>query len=55
VLRLRRRRVELGAFQDGNGTLSLVVPFPAWEDLLLISLDEILFYGADNVQLMRRI
>jgi uncharacterized membrane protein len=54
VLRLGRRRLELGAFQDGNGTLRLVVPFPAWEDLLLISIDEILFYGADSVQLMRR-
>jgi hypothetical protein len=51
---LGRRRLELGAFQDGNGTLRLVVPFPAWADLLLISLDEILFYGADSVQLMRR-
>jgi hypothetical protein len=41
VLWLGRRRLELGAFQDGNVTLRLVVPFPAWEDLLLISLHEI--------------
>jgi len=54
LLRLGQRRLELGAFHDRDGALRLVVPFPTWEDLLLISLDEILSYGADSVQVMRR-
>jgi uncharacterized membrane protein len=32
----------------------LVVVFPSWEDFLRLALDEIRFYGAESVQVMRR-
>jgi len=34
--------------------LRLVVPFPTWDDLLRLAFDEICFYGATSVQVMRR-
>jgi len=37
-----------------DGKLRLVVPFPAWEDFLLLAFDEIRSYGAGSVQVMRR-
>jgi uncharacterized membrane protein len=54
LLRLGRRHLEIGAFRDGEGKLRLVVPFPTWDDYLLLALDEIRAYGADSVQVMRR-
>ena len=49
-----RRHLEIGAFRDSAGELRLVVPFPAWTDILLLAFDEILAYGASSVQVMRR-
>ncbi len=54
LLRLGRRCLEIGAFRDGQGQLRLIVPFPAWDDFLRLALDEIQSYGADSVQVMRR-
>ncbi len=54
LLRLGRCRLDIGAFRDGQGQLRLVVPFPRWEDFLRLALDEIQSYGADSVQVMRR-
>jgi uncharacterized membrane protein len=54
LLRLGLRHLEIGAFRDRNGKLRLVVPFPAWEDFLRLAFDEILSYGANSVQVMRR-
>lgn len=54
LIRLGRSRLEIGVYQDGQGALRLVVPFPSWEDLLLLALDEIRSYGANSVQVMRR-
>ncbi|HJU12564.1 MAG TPA: DUF2254 family protein, partial [Candidatus Binataceae bacterium] len=54
LLRLGRRRLEIGAFRDDAGTLRLAVPYPAWEDFLRLALDEIRFCGATSVQVMRR-
>jgi uncharacterized membrane protein len=54
LLRLGLRHLEIGAFRDSNGKLRLVVPFPAWEDFLRLAFDEILSYGANSVQVMRR-
>jgi uncharacterized membrane protein len=34
--------------------LRLVVPFPAWDDLVLLAFGEICFCGATSVQVMRR-
>jgi uncharacterized membrane protein len=54
LIRLGRRRLEIGAFQDAQGKVRLVVDFPAWEDFLRLACDEIRFYGATSVQVMRR-
>jgi uncharacterized membrane protein len=55
LLRLARRRLEIGSFCDGEGTLRLVVSFPTWEDFLRLSFDEIQTYGAGSVQVVRRL
>jgi uncharacterized membrane protein len=54
LLRLGRRRLDVGAFADDAGQLRLVVPFPTWDDFLLLALDEIRACGAGSVQVMRR-
>lgn len=54
LLRLAQRQLEIGAFPDSEGKLRLVVPFPTWDDLLRLAFDEIHSYGANSVQVMRR-
>jgi uncharacterized membrane protein len=54
LVRLGERQLEIGAYRDSDGNLRLVVPFPTWDDLLRLALDEILFCGATSVQVMRR-
>ena len=54
LLRLGRRELEIGEFRDHDGQLRLVIPFPTWEDFLRLALDEIRYYGAQSVQVMRR-
>ena len=54
LIRLGRRRLEIGTFRDAEGGLRLLVVFPAWEDFLVLAFDEIRFYGATSIQVMRR-
>jgi uncharacterized membrane protein len=54
LLRLGSRRLEIGAFRDHEAKIRVVVPFPSWEDFLRLAFDEIRFYGATSVQVMRR-
>jgi uncharacterized membrane protein len=54
LLHLGRRRLEIGAFRDGAGSLRLAVPFPDWEDFLMLALEEIRHYGAQSKHVMRR-
>lgn len=54
LIRLGRRRLEVGAFRDGQGKLRLLVAFPTWEDFLVLAFDEIRFYGSTSIQVMRR-
>jgi uncharacterized membrane protein len=54
LLRLGQRKLEIGSFRDNDGKLRLVVPVPSWDDLVLLAFDEICFYGASSVQVMRR-
>ena len=54
LLRLGGRELEIGDFQDRDGQLRLIVPYPAWEDFVRLALDEIASYGAQSVQVMRR-
>jgi uncharacterized membrane protein len=54
LLRLGRRRLEIGAFRDRAGALRLVVPYPEWDDFLTLAFDEIRYCGSTSVQVMRR-
>jgi uncharacterized membrane protein len=54
LMRLGLRQIDEGQFRGRDGALRLVVPFPTWEDFLLLAFDEIRFYGATSVQVMRR-
>ena len=54
LIRLGRRRLEIGAFRDSKNNLRLLMRFPAWEDFLRLAFDEIQSYGATSVQVMRR-
>jgi uncharacterized membrane protein len=54
LLRLGRCRLEIGSFRDAGGNNRLVMSFPAWEDFLCLAFDEIQFYGATSIQVMRR-
>jgi len=54
LIRLGRRRLEIGAFRDAQGNLRLLMTFPAWEDFLRLAFHEIRTYGATSVQVMRR-
>ena len=54
LIRLGKRRLEIGAYRDQQGVLRLAVPFPKWDNFLRLSMDEIHHYGATSVQVMRR-
>jgi len=54
LLRMGQRRLEIGTHRDSDGKMRLVVPFPTWDDLVRLALDEICAYGATSVQVMRR-
>ena len=40
--------------RDAQGNLRLAFPVPTWEDFLVLAFDEIRFYGASSIQVMRR-
>jgi uncharacterized membrane protein len=54
LIRLGSRRLEIGSFYDSAGSLRLLISFPTWDDFLSLAFDEIAFYGASSVQVMRR-
>lgn len=54
LLRLGQCRLEVGAYSDNGGNLRLLVPFPTWDELVRLGLDEICAYGAMSAQVMRR-
>ena len=54
LLRLGRRRLEIGEVRDRSGRLRLVIPVPSWEDFLDLAFSEIRSYGKDSMQVMRR-
>jgi uncharacterized membrane protein len=55
LLRLGRRRLDVGALRDTDGQLRLVVPVPDWEDFLDLALEQIRRYGASDLEVVRRI
>lgn len=50
-----RRALDVGSVTDRQGALRLVFPTPTWEDYLTLAFDEIRHYGADSVQVVRRL
>ena len=54
LIRLGRRRLEIGSFCDTSGNPRLLMTFPTWEDFLRLAFDEIRSYGATSIQVMRR-
>lgn len=54
MVRLGLRRIEIGTFSDNHGVLRVVVPYPSWDDFLELAFGEISYYGANSMQVMRR-
>jgi uncharacterized membrane protein len=54
LLRLGRRRLEIGAVCDARGALRVTMPAPTWDDFLWLAFGEISAYGATSLQVMRR-
>jgi uncharacterized membrane protein len=53
--RLERLDLDTGYARDANFVLRLIFPMPTWEEYLALAFDEIRQYGADSVQVMRRL
>jgi uncharacterized membrane protein len=53
--RLGQRQLEAGYVRDGDGSVRVVFPVPAWQDYLDLSFREIRHYGEDSIQVMRRL
>jgi uncharacterized membrane protein len=51
---LGRRRLQAGKLDDAAGTLRVTFPVPEWEDFVSLALEEIRYYGAGSIQVMRR-
>jgi len=54
VLRIGRRQLEIGAFQDAAGDVRVLMPHPTWDQVLRLAFEEILWFGAPSVQVVRR-
>jgi uncharacterized membrane protein len=54
LIRLGRRRLEIGAYHDAGEKLRVLILYPSWETFLRLAFDEIRFYGASSIQVMRR-
>jgi uncharacterized membrane protein len=53
--RLGRRQLDTGYARDAGGTIRLTFPVPTWQDYLALSFDEIRQFGANSVQVVRRL
>ncbi len=53
--RLGRRALDAGFITDAQGELRLVFPMPTWDEYLALAFDEIRLYGADTIQVFRRL
>ena len=53
--RLGGHDLDAGYARNADGVLRLIFSMPTWEDYLVLAFDEIRHYGADSVQVMRRL
>ncbi|HXZ28719.1 MAG TPA: DUF2254 domain-containing protein [Terriglobales bacterium] len=51
---LGNRRLQAGRLYDSAGNLRVAFPCPRWQDLVSLALEEIRYYGAGSIQVMRR-
>ena len=54
LIRLGNRRLSVGRVRDAQGGARVLYPVPSWDDFLVLAFDEIRFYGASSIQVMRR-
>ena len=54
LIKLGRSQLSISECRDERGSLRVIVPFPSWDDFLLLALDEIRSFGGGSVQVMRR-
>lgn len=52
---LLSREIPHGSHTDPEGNVRLVVPTPSWVDFLRLAVEEIRHYGADSIQISRRL
>jgi uncharacterized membrane protein len=55
LMRLAKCDLEASRAFDGNGILRVIFQMPSWGDYLTLAFDEIRQYGADSIQVMRRL
>jgi uncharacterized membrane protein len=53
--RLARKDLDTVFIRDFNGDLRIIVPVPSWEDYLALAFDEIRQFGANSIQVIRRL
>jgi uncharacterized membrane protein len=53
--RLGRRQLDTGHARDSDGAIRVTFPVPTWQDYLALSFDEIRQFGANSVQVGRRL
>lgn len=53
--RLGRRQLDAGYARDSTGAIRVIFPVPSWQDYLALSFDEIRQYGANSIQVVRRL
>ena len=55
VAELAGRDLDASLARDGTGTVRVAWRSPSWEDVLQLAFDEILIYGANSLQVARRL
>jgi uncharacterized membrane protein len=53
--RVGQRDLGDGKLRDGQGTVRVIFPTPSWEDFVSLAVSEMMHYGADSVQIIRRL
>jgi uncharacterized membrane protein len=55
LLYLGRKQLDSGSATDKEGRLRLVYPTPQWEDFVALAVSEIRLFGANSIQVARRL
>jgi uncharacterized membrane protein len=53
--RLGTRDLDVGRVRDRHGAVRVIYPTPSWDDFLALAFDEIRMYGANSMQVARRL